>query len=142
VRSLAILFGRVDKLLMLQSKNQALLEMDDLEDAIKLVDFYSTVPANIRCVCVLCVCQCVLVCASVCVRVHACVRVCVCVVVPNTKKMLANNLEIYISHTSKYMCMYIYCMINVYTMYERRLNIIVHFIEDTRFTYNSPITKN
>lgn len=48
VRSLAVLFGRIDKLLMLQSKNQALLEMDDLDDAIKLVDFYSTVPANIR----------------------------------------------------------------------------------------------
>ena len=55
VRSLAVLFGRIDKLLMLQSKNQALLEMDDLEDAIKLVDFYSTVPANIRFVC-MCVC--------------------------------------------------------------------------------------
>ena len=70
VRSLAVLFGRIDKLLMLQTKNQALLEMEDLDDAIKLVDFYSTVPANIRyvrtCVRVYCVCACVCVCVCVC----------------------------------------------------------------------------
>ena len=94
MRSLAVLFGRIDKLLMLQSKNQALLEMDDLDDAIKLVDFYSTVPANIRwvcmyvcaytcvCVCVcVCVCACVCACIRVCVHVCACVRACVCVCV-------------------------------------------------------------
>ena len=48
VQSLAILFGRVEKLLMMQSKGQALLEMADLDDAVKLVDFHSTVPANVR----------------------------------------------------------------------------------------------
>ena len=84
VRSLAVLFGRIDKLLMLQSKNQALLEMDDLEDAIKLVDFYSTVPANIRFVhmCVyMCVYMCVVfVCLHACACIHTCmhiVRACV-----------------------------------------------------------------
>ena len=48
VQSLAILFGRVEKLLMMQSKGQALLEMAELDDAVKLVDFHSTVPANVR----------------------------------------------------------------------------------------------
>jgi len=48
VQSLAILFGRVEKMLMMQSKGQALLEMADLDDAVKLVDFHSTVPANVR----------------------------------------------------------------------------------------------
>ena len=51
------------------SKNLALLEMDDLEDAFKLVDFYSTVPANIRCVCV---CACV----RACVRMYVCMCTC------------------------------------------------------------------
>jgi len=48
VQSLAILFGRVEKMLMIQSKGQALLEMAELDDAVKLVDFHSTVPANVR----------------------------------------------------------------------------------------------
>ena len=89
MRSLAVLFGRIDKLLMLQSKNQALLEMDDLDDAIKLVDFYSTVPANIRCVCV---CACVRAC--VCSGVHA--RGCACVCV---HRCLCINANVYIACT-------------------------------------------
>jgi len=32
----------------MMSKGQALLEMAELDDAVKLVDFHSTMPANVR----------------------------------------------------------------------------------------------
>ena len=48
ITSIAVPFGHVERVLLLKGKNQAFVQMHQVQDAVALIQYYSMVQANIR----------------------------------------------------------------------------------------------